>query len=280
MKTIITNPCSGPGSSSRWTVTSTHCSPPLVPTLSPWSATALLLPERFLEGAGQFVAQTFAGHGKDVPVGLAGGRFQVFAGVAADVEDVALVIDEHGRRGVTLQDQLIRQGLETERRFRRRARLRPAGRGRAKGRGKLDRLRPQGGFRPPEEPRFAAEGGKQVGEAANRLRAAEKQNAAGIEAVVKQRNQFLLHLRGQIDQQVAAAQDVQLGKGRIHDEILRRKNHHLANLFAHPVAVFFLGKEPAQPLRRHVGGDIGRKEALAGLVNRVPVQVGGEDLQA
>ena len=75
---------------------------------------AFLLPERFLEGAGQFVAQPFAGHGKDVPVGLAGGRFQVFAGPAADVEDVALVIDEHGRRGVTLQDQLIRQGLETE----------------------------------------------------------------------------------------------------------------------------------------------------------------------
>ena len=85
---------------------------------------AALLPERLLEGAGQFVAQPFAGHGKEVPVGLAGGRFQVFAGPAADVEDVALVIDEHGRRGVTLQDQLIRQGLETERRFRRRPGLR------------------------------------------------------------------------------------------------------------------------------------------------------------
>jgi len=29
------HPCNGPGSSSRCTVTSTHCSPPLVPTLSP-----------------------------------------------------------------------------------------------------------------------------------------------------------------------------------------------------------------------------------------------------
>ena len=34
VKTIITNPCSGPGSSSRWMVTSTHCSPLSVPTLS------------------------------------------------------------------------------------------------------------------------------------------------------------------------------------------------------------------------------------------------------
>ena len=96
-----------------------------------------VLPERFLEGAGQFVAQTFAGHGEEVPVGLAGGRFQVLARATADVEDVALVIDEHRRRGITLQDQLIRQGLETERWFRRRLFRRPAGQGPAERRGKL-----------------------------------------------------------------------------------------------------------------------------------------------
>ena len=100
---------------------------------------------------------------------------------------------------------------------------------------------------------------------ADRLRAALKQNAAGGEAVVKQRNQFLLHLRGQIDQQVAAAQNVQLGEGRIHDEILRRKDHHLADLFAHPVAALLLGEEPLQPLRRNVGGDVVRKNALRAL---------------
>src|SRR3989304_3641124 len=153
----------------------------------------------------------------------------------------------------------------------------PGGRARTKGRGKG--ARPRAGFGPPEEPRFAAEGGKQVGGTANRLRAAQKQNAARAEAVAEQRNQFFLHLRGQIDQQVATAQDVQLGKGRIHDEILRRKNHQLANLFEYPVAAFFFDKEPAQPPRRHVGGDIVRKGPLAGLVDRVPIQVRGEDLQ-
>ena len=247
--------------------------------LEPVERHAFLLPERFLEGAGQFVAQTFAGHGKDIPVGLAGGRFEVFAGAAADVKDVALVVDQHGRRGVTLQDQLIRQRLETGRRLWRRSRLGAGGRAGAKGRGKLDRLRPQDGLGPPEDPRFAAQRGKEIGEAANRLRAAEKQDAAGTETVVKQRNEFLLHFRRQVDQQVAAAQDVQLGEGRVHDEVLRRKDHHLADLLAHPVAVFFLDEEPAQPLRRHVGGNVVREEALAGLVDRVLVQVGGEDLQ-
>jgi len=96
-----------------------------------------------------------------------------------------------------------------------------------------------------------------MGEIPHRFRAALKQNAAGREAVMKQRNQFSLHLRGQINQQVAAAQNVQLGEGRVHDEILRRKDHHLADLLAHPVAVFFPGEEPLQPGIRNVGGDVG-----------------------
>ena len=65
--------------------------------------------EGFVESAGQFVSQALAGHGKNVPVGFAGRRFQVFAGPATDVEDVALVVDQDGRRGVMLQDQVIRQ---------------------------------------------------------------------------------------------------------------------------------------------------------------------------
>ena len=98
--------------------------------------------------------------------------------------------------------------------------------------GKLDRLRPQGGIQPPVEPRFAVQRGKEVGKTADALRAAQKQDAAGIQAVVKEREELLLQLRGQVDQQVPAAQDVELGEGRIHDEVLRGKDHHLADLFA------------------------------------------------
>ena len=56
------------------------------------------LPQRLLEGADQFKAQPFPGHGEDIPVGLAGGRFEIFAGASADIDDVALVIGQHGRR--------------------------------------------------------------------------------------------------------------------------------------------------------------------------------------
>src|SRR2546426_11964532 len=148
---------------------------------------------------------------------------------------------------------------------------------RGKGRGKLHVLCPRGGLGSPIEPRLATEGGKQVGEAADRLRAAEKQDAAGTQAVVKQRNEFLLHLRGEVDQQVAAAQNIQLGKGRGHDEALRGKNHHLPDLRGHLVTAVNFGKEPVYSLRPYVGGNIRGINALPSFGNRVLVQVGGKD---
>ena len=104
-------PAAASGSSSRWTVTSTHCFAAVGPDLeSVQGDHAVLLPERLWKALGQLVAQPLAGHGEDVPVGLAGGRFQVLAGPPADVEDVALVVDEHRGRGVALdEEQLIRQ---------------------------------------------------------------------------------------------------------------------------------------------------------------------------
>ena len=179
-----------------------------------------------------------------------------------------------------LQQQLIRQRLEVGAGH---PRLGLNGRSRRqigdKRGGEFDRLRPQGGVEPPVEPRLAVQRGKQVGKGADGLRTAQKQDAAGIQAVVKERDQFFLHLRVQVDQQVAADQDVELGEGRVHDHVLRGKDHHLADLLAHPVAVLVLDEEPAQALGRDVRGDVGRKDARARLVDGVPVQVGGKDLE-
>ncbi len=111
------------------------------------------------------------------------------------------------------------------------------------------------------------------------LGAPQKQDAAGVQAVVKERQELLLQLRGQVDEEVPADQDVELGEGRVHDDVLRGEDHHLADLLAHPVAALLLDEEPAQALRRDVRGDVGRIDALAGLVDGVPVQVGGEDLE-
>ena len=95
---------------------------------------------------------------------------------------------------------------------------------------------------------------------------------------MKQWNQLLLHLRRQVDQQVAATQDVQLGERRIHDQILRRENDHFPNLFTDPVAMLFFCKEPAEPLRRDIGGHVLVEKSLPGFINRIPIQIGGENL--
>ena len=46
-----------------------------------------------------------------------------------------------------------------------------------------------------------------------------------------------------------------------------------------PVAVLFFDEEPFEALGRHIGGDVGRKDALAGPVDGFAVQVGGKDLE-
>jgi len=97
---------------------------------------------------------------------------------------------------------------------------------------------------------------------------------------VKQRDQLLLGFCTQVDQQVAATQDIELREGRVHDEILRGKDHQLTNLFAHLVAAFGLREEPPKSWLGDIGGDILQVNALARSVDRIRVQVGGEDLHS
>ena len=69
---------------------------------------------------------------------------------------------------------------------------------------------------------------------------------------MKERHELFLQLRRQIDEQVPAGHEIDLGEGRIHDEVLRRKDHHLADILCDPVAVLVLDEEPAQAFLRHI----------------------------
>ncbi len=53
----------------------------------------------------------------------------------------------------------------------------------------------------------------------------------------------------------------------------------LADGFCHLIAALHLDEEAVQPLRRNVGGDVGREHALARLLDGLLIQIGGEDLQ-
>ena len=75
----------------------------------------LRLPQRFAYRPGQRLAQPGPGHGVKVDIDPAGCRLEVFAGASADVDDVAVTIDQHRGGGVVLLDYLVCQQFQASR---------------------------------------------------------------------------------------------------------------------------------------------------------------------
>ena len=127
--------------------------------------------------------------------------------------------------------------------------------------------------------RFPFERAKEVGERTRGLRAAQEQNATWIQGEMKDRHKSLLQIRGQIDQEIPATQDVELAEGRVHHQVLRGKDHHLTDCLCHLIAMLRLDEESTQSFGRYVRDDVGRVKSLARLGDGVTVQVRGKDLQ-
>ena len=96
---------------------------------------------------------------------------------------------------------------------------------------------------------------------------------------MKEGHELSLRLRREIDEEVTATDDVELGEGRVHNDILGGKDYCLPDFLGNLVAVLGLDEKPVQTLLRYVGGNIGRKRTLSGPVNGLPVQIGGKDLE-
>ena len=96
---------------------------------------------------------------------------------------------------------------------------------------------------------------------------------------MKERHEFVLQFRGQIDQEVAADNNIQLGKGSVHDDVLRGKGNHFPDLFTDPVAVAVLDKKTLQPFGSQFSRDFARIDRPTGNVYAIPVQICGKDLQ-
>ena len=152
------------------------------------------LPARLREGGGQRKAQAFAGHDEEVPVGLAGGGLEVAPGAAADEEDIAGVIDEHGGGRLGLQQPLLGELLKFGRRGRHLLASQARRRQRRLGEWGREIQQPGGrnGLIAVIELVPAGAGREQLREPRRRLRAAEQEHAAGIQAVMEEREHFLL----------------------------------------------------------------------------------------
>lgn len=83
---------------------------------------------------------------------------------------------------------------------------------------------------------------------------------------------------GEIDQHVAATDQVQVREGRVHGHVLPGEEAHVANPFIHLVGTVHLRKKPPQTLGRHVNQDVLVINAAAGFFDAAFVQVRGKDL--
>ena len=68
---------------------------------------------------------------------------------------------------------------------------------------------------------------------------------------MEQGNEFFLQIPANIDQEIAATEEIEFGKWWIFNYVLLGKDKHVADAFVNPVgtAVGFGCKKPRQPLR-------------------------------
>ena len=66
-----------------------------------------------------------------------------------------------------------------------------------------------------------------------------------LQAVVEDGQQLPLQFRPEVDQQIAAAEQVQLGERRVLDDVLRGEDQHLADRLLDPVLAVLLLDEIA-----------------------------------
>ena len=114
---------------------------------------------------------------------------------------------------------------------------------------------------------FRSMTGKELLGPADRFGQPEQQEAMRLQRVVKQRQEFVLGLGFQIDEEIAAGEEVQFGKRRIYQHVMCRKYHQVPNLLFDPVTVILLGEKSLQSFRRDVPGDANWIEAVAGCLN-------------
>ena len=88
----------------------------------------------------------------------------------------------------------------------------------------------------------------------------------------------LLGLAFQIDEQVPAGDEIEMGKGRIFQHIMWRKKDQLADFFFNPVTPMVAKKEPPQSLLRDIGFNCHRIDSSAPVLHRFLVDIGRKNL--
>ena len=207
--------------------------------------------------------------------------FHEFAGTAVHEGDLSLFVHHHSGRHVVLQQKSGHPFFETAFGAARRACINhvlgvfPRG----PTRGKLHRgTVADVDFAPPEQVEFLVQGDEQIVELSQTFGRSQEKNAARVEHVMEERNQFFLRGRFQINEQIPAHQQIQLCEGRVLEHILDREHDPVAHLLAYRIAVLVLPEIPRQPLPTDLPhGGLG-VDALAPPIQGDRIDVRGENL--
>ncbi len=112
-----------------------------------------------------------------------------------------------------------------------------------------------------------------------RFRAAQKKKAARVQRVVENLVDIFLQRALQVDEQVAAGDQVHTGKRGIAQHAVAGEEHHIAQFAPDAVVVPLFREKALEPLLRHIRLNGGGVNPLARPCERPVVQVGGKHLK-
>ena len=239
----------------------------------------LPLGDRGFHGAAQRHLESVARQGEEVGGRLTARLLQVVAGLAMERMHAEMVIDQHGCGRIALQQGALERVHDVAPSLMRPRLVAPAGLDREVGgrnQRKIDEVvarRPEPAVDPPPF-RHRVE---QILVAGDAFRGTEKQMSVLAQREMEQGQQLALHLRFQVDQHVAAADQIEPRERRVLQEILGREGDRVAERLPGLVAVVLDIEEPLEPVSVDVARDAGRVEARPGGRQQVIRDVGRED---
>ena len=107
---------------------------------------------------------------------------------------------------------------------------------------------------------------------------AEDEDTAGIQGIMKERYQFLHHIRARVEEKAPDVQDVQVEERRMGQYVMLGKYGLFADLLADLVGVVLPGKEAIQLLGGYIHLDVCDVDPPPRLEDALPVDVGRKDL--
>ena len=232
------------------------------------------------DGRGGNEPDVLVDHVEEVEAGLARSNVEVVRAVPEEVDNVVLAVDDDRGRQEAL-DELDVDVVEAAG-----AVFAPGAAGNAGGHG-LDVGQVEDGRGELVHLGHAAvhidlfgqgHGVEELGVLAGRLALAKEEVATLLEGGIEDGEDGLLQYGLEVDEHVAAADEIELAEGRIRKHVVRRKDDHLSDALGDEVLVVFLDEVLGKPCRRHVIGNAFREDALARLLYGLAVHVRGKDL--